>query len=102
MNSDEEIARLDTELKRHRREHPQQYAALHLTNTCFGGAVEAHWRKHGLNPTKKEIGGLSSVHQDERGKALLSLLKDPYLSEVVFVPGVDQLDVVALPIFDEG
>lgn len=97
MNPDEEIVRLDAEIHRHMLEHPQTWGLLRISNTAFRACTKSRWETHGWNLSHEELSGILNGDDEERKTALHSLLRAHYIHDVEIVPGVNIIDVVAIP-----
>ena len=94
MTPDEQLDRLDAELNRLESEHPGVQGILRLSNTCLRSCSKWRWEKHGWVVTDGEACGIMNGDDKEQRTSLLSILKKRSIHKVVFVSGVDVLEVV--------
>ncbi len=94
MTPDEQLDRLETELARLKSEHPNVPGILRLTNTCLRSCSKWKWGQHGWVVSEGDSCGIMNGDDKQQRTALLSILKGNMIHKVVFVPGVDVLEVV--------
>ena len=95
LTPDEQLKRLDEELDRLKTEHPNVPGILRLANTCLRSCSKWRWEQHGWTPSDGESCAIMNGDDKEQRTALLSILKGRMIHKVVFVPGVDMLEVIA-------
>lgn len=94
MTPDQEIERLDQLLEQLHRERPNTFATLRITNTAFRGCTQQRWDDHNWAVKEEEVAAIINGNDEERKRALLSLLEPQYINRIEIVPGVDIVDVV--------
>ena len=94
MTPDERLERLDAELDRLKREHPNVPGILRLTSHCLRACSKWKWEQHGWVVSDGESCGIMNGDDKEQRTALLSILKGHMIHKVEFVPGTDLLEVV--------
>ena len=95
MTPDQEIERLDAELKRLARDHPRKKGILRISRTAFGACTrKKHWEPHRWAITDDIVSKIVHGGDEERREALLSQLSDHNIREVEFVLGTDTIEVV--------
>jgi hypothetical protein len=94
VSPDEQLERLDAELDRLEREHPNAPGILRLTNHCLRSCSKWKWEQHGWVLSDGQACEIMNGTDKEQRTALLSILKGHMIHKVEFVPGVDVLEVV--------
>jgi hypothetical protein len=94
VTPDEQLDRLDAELNRLKSEHPNVPGTLRLANNCLRGCSKWKWQQHGWVLSDGDSCGIMNGDDKQQRTALLSILKEHMIHKVVFVPGVDVLEVV--------
>ena len=97
MTPDERLERLEAELERLKREHPNEYGILRLTNDCLRSCSKWKWGQHGWVLSDGQACEIMNGNDREQQNALLSVLKRDMIHKVEFVPGEDALEVVPDP-----
>ncbi len=95
MTPDEQLERLEAEVDRFKREHPNVPGILRLTNSCLRSCSKWKWEQHGWAVSEGEACGIMNGDDKAQRTALLSILKDDLIHKVEFVPGGDVLEVVS-------
>ena len=93
MTPDEELERLDAQLKQLQTEHPNTLGVLRLTDQCLRGCSRWKWEQHGWTISEGQSCGIMNGNEQDRRTALLSVLKG-HIQKVEFVSGLDPLNVV--------
>ncbi len=95
MTADEQLERLDAELDRFKREHPNGQGILRLSSHCLRACSKWKWEQHGWTLSDGESCGIMNGDDKEQRTALLSILKGHMIRKVEFVSGRDVLEVVS-------
>jgi hypothetical protein len=93
VTPNEELEHLNAELKRLQSEHPDTPGVLRLTDQCLSRCSKWKWEQHGWTISDGQTCGIMNGNNQERRKALLSVLKG-HIDEIEFVSGLDALEIV--------
>ena len=94
VTPDEQLNRLDAELKRFNSEHANAPGTLRLSDKCLRACSRWKWGQHGFVVSDGEACGMMNGSDAEARSALLSVLKARMIHKVEFVAGADVLEVV--------
>lgn len=94
MNADQEIERLDQLLRQLHENYPNTFATLRINNMTFRACTADRWDSHNWAVRDEEAGAIMNGNEEQRRKALLSLLLPQYINKIEFVPGVDTIEVI--------
>jgi len=90
----EQLERLDAEIDRLQKEHPNVLGILRLPNTYLSGCSKWKWEQHGWTVTDQQICGVMNGSERERRMALLSILKARRIERIEFVADADDLEIL--------
>ena len=97
MTPDEQLTRLEAEVARLKSEHPNVPGILRLTTNCLRSCSKWKWEQHGWAVSEGESCGIMNGDDKQQRNALLSILKKDLIHKVVFVPGIEVLEVLSDP-----